>query len=51
MHFRQVVVHTIEEIFFVASIVQHGKFRRIKEASAIQTAQRNEVAPLFSAVG
>ena len=45
------VIHAVEDIFLVALVVHHGKFRRIEEPAGVQAVDGDEIAPLFAAVG
>ena len=47
---RDLEVHAIEQVLFVALVVKDGKFRRIEKASAVQSAGGNKIPPLLSAV-
>jgi hypothetical protein len=46
----ELIVHAIEQIFFVALVVEHYEFRRIEKAASVQTAYRDEVPPVLATV-
>ena len=47
----ELVVHAIEEVFFIALVVHHHEFRRIEEAAAVQTVGGNEIPPVLASIG
>ena len=44
------IIHAVENILFVALVVNDGKLRRIEEAAAVQSIGRNEVSPVLASV-
>src|SRR5450756_1532361 len=47
---RDAPVDTVEDIFFVALVMEHAKLRRIQEPAGIQTINLDEGPPLLAAV-
>ena len=48
---REAIVHAIEDILFIALVVEDRKLRRIEKASGVKAVGLDEVAPLLSAIG
>src|SRR5579864_2256834 len=45
------IIHAIEQVLLISSIVQHGDFWPIQESATVQAVHSDEVAPLLSPVG
>ena len=45
------VVDAVEEVLFVALVVEDGELRRIEEAAGIEAVDLDEVAPVLAAIG
>src|SRR5277367_3930484 len=47
----ELIIHAVEDVFFVALVVQYGVFRTVEKPAAVQTVDGNEVSPLCAAIG
>ena len=47
----ELVIHAVEDVFFVAFVVHDGKFRAVEKPAAVQSASSDEISPLLAAVG
>ena len=48
---REAVVDAVEEVLFVALVVEDGELRRIEKAAGVQAVGLDEVAPVLAAIG
>ena len=47
---RELIVHPVENTFFVAFVVHHDKFRGVQESPRIQSVRRDEIPPLITTI-
>ena len=46
----ELIVHAVEQVLFIALVVEHGEFWRVEEAASVQAAYGDEVSPVLAAV-
>src|ERR1700685_2215935 len=51
VHVGKLEIHPIENVLFVAVIVENLELRAIQEAAGVQAIGGDEVSPFFSAIG
>src|ERR1019366_9632622 len=47
----KLVVETVEHVLFITLCVEDDKLWRIEEAAGVEPVYRNEISPVFAAVG